>query len=133
MRIPRTMCVAVLMLSLPAAARAQQVVAPRWSARVEAPAAAAPLTLVDSAARARFRPERILAGAAIGAVVGGVVSYVLSTGACEAQVCNAGRDGLSGALVGGAVGGLFGLLAALPPVRQGAAVLDYHVRYLTSR
>lgn len=114
MRIQRTMCVAALMLCLPAAALAQQVIAPRWSARVEPLAAAAPLSPVDSAASARFRPERILTGAAIGALVGGVVSYIVSTGACEAQACNAGRDGWSGALVGGAIGGLFGLLAALP-------------------
>lgn len=89
-------------------------VAFRATSRLEA---VPPALLGDSVTSApRFRGERIVFGAFIGAVIAAPIGAVLAQGACEGVGCSLWEEGLAGGAAFGAVlGALFGLILALPP------------------
>ena len=105
--------VALLGVAPPAAAQHAEPAAVR---RFVIPAAGQELAHVFPVPSGAFRGDRIGVGMLIGIIVVAPLGWLMERGACEANNCGSGGRGLAaGAAVGAVLGGLFGLIAALPP------------------
>jgi uncharacterized protein YcfJ len=88
-------------------------------AQVMQPSAASTRTVAElswnlsSSRPIRARP--IVIGVVLGALLGAGAGELVSAGGCEGLHCSTRRGVISGAWLGAAVGGLFGLVLGLPP------------------
>lgn len=112
----RMVGVVVLHLLVVAPALEAQRVAPTAVRRAMTPASApGAVTVLLPDDQSRFHGERILFGAALGALILAPLSAMYAQGQCESADCQEWKRGLwAGAAVGAVLGGLFGLTWALP-------------------
>lgn len=113
MKLPILLLLAFLCAVPPAAA---QHAAPAGVRRLEHGPVLLELTPVPTPAPTSFRFKPVVMGAVIGAMIVAPIGWLLAQGACEANNCGSGRRGLvAGAAAGAVLGGLFGVIVALPP------------------